>query len=177
MDAQLEKVKRFGESAVAVSAADMAEMVLAKELLPAGVSVLDAARFYAQNHQAAAGATGLRAAADEWLQFLEFSKQIGAEALRNRTALMKRICETFGDDLAVCGVDGVALQGWMDGRRAAPVTKQDYAKWLSAFFVFCAGRGWCVLNPAAGLAMPAVVECEPGFLPVPDVKRVLQVVS
>lgn len=146
--AHLNRLKRFGTDAGAVTPSDLAELAEARRIIP-GVDLRDAARFYRHHHPEGVESSTVPDAVAAYLEH------------QSRKSLSKRHydglrlhCELFAElhaDRDLRSITGNELLAWLAGLKLDPRTVRNYAGSLSAFFAWAERRGMVALSPAKAI--------------------------
>jgi hypothetical protein len=161
--AELVKLEKSeGRAAIEYSRQDHALLVAARDILPAGVSVLDAAKFWVLHHPSAVS----RSVSDAVAEFLVAKR--AAAGIEESTAVSRHIGDlqnrcgpfvlAFGER-AVVEVTGNDVLAWLQGLRLAPRTVANYRNAIQTFFNFAVRRDWLLVSPLNKVAasdLPAV---------------------
>jgi integrase len=163
----VEDVERQGEPLLGM---DYCDAQAARALLPAGVALADAARFWLDRHPAQTVLLGDAAA--RYLAGLADSgvRPRTLESARSRVGVL--LGDLSGRELA--GVTEHDLLKTLAGRVLSGVTRNNYRRDWSAFFAWCIGKGWLKENPAAQMGTVRLDQSLPEALTVHDAWRLLR---
>jgi integrase len=143
--------KRHGSAALDYDRAVHAQVVEARALLPEGVSVVDAARFWADHHPA--GTSPEVALAVE--QFIEAkvaaAGDVTSRHVRDLRSRMRGFVLAFGER-SVAAVNSEAVLAWLQSLEDSPRTVANYRSAVQNFFNFAVRRGWLGRSPMERIA-------------------------
>jgi len=173
---------RYGTAGRYISEKDASRFAEALDLLaPYGVTVTDAARYYAKHLDLEKLRASSKPVADallEWSQSYE-TKDRDSRTLKEIKYMAGVFTRTFGGlklndltaDLLLKWVDGYET---MPGKPAKPQTRANFRTKLSQFLNFSKLKGWIENNPLLGIK----VERPPrASIEIFDVKQVLRIVE
>ena len=150
----------FGASALAFSLDKQAEYEAAvARLVPFGVSLSEALDFYCA-HARPMGARDLSVAEAADLFYAR------KEAMGRRKRYVGQLKVSVGSfvlghgALAVHGITGEQVSGWLGGNGWSPRTQKGYFGDLKTFFAWAMGEKLCGLNPCEGIELPSLEEDE-----------------
>ena len=140
----------------------------ARARLPEGVSLEDAARYYAEHHRAAASRVSLSAA---WAAFqAEAVASVGARTLYQYRNAHARLVDGVGD-IFTSDLDAGRLDDFL--RPLKPSTRNSIRAGLSVFFSFCVARGWMEANPASAVRKARIRKAPPAIFTVDEARAIL----
>jgi len=137
------------------------EAAEAKALLPQGVSLLDAARFYVQERGAELVPRRLIEAVSAFLADRERAGLRPATLHQYRMHL-RRLCAAF-PDASVGDLTAADLNHWLDKHSIRGRTRANYRTSFSALFEWCIRLGHAIRNPARSITTHIVDESTPGI--------------
>ena len=139
-----------GRAAIDYSRQDHALLVAAREVLPVGVSVLDAARFWVLHHPSSVERT-VAGAVSEFLAAKRVAAGIGeGDPVSRHIGDLTNRCGAFVlafGPRAVVDVTGNEVLAWLQGLRLAPRTVANYRNAVQTFFNFAVRRDWLLVSP------------------------------
>lgn len=151
-----------------LSAAELLDTRRAREILPPDVTVLEAARYYVEQHRGVTRPTTLPEAVAAFLTDCQ------ARGLRQRSLDDKRArCSRFAasyPDMGAHEVDADLVASWLS-RTASGTTRNNYRRALHTFFAWCVRAGMAMNNPVGAVATVRVEDDVPGVFAVGDVAR------
>jgi integrase len=171
-DREFFRLKRIAESqgreVFSVSAGDVQLLREVRELLPPGVDVREAVRFFLEHHRPV-NAVVLSVATHGYLEQMAF-RRLDPDHQRHAGRLLGRLKGSLGD-VAVGSISAAMMQAFLLALPFAAVTVRDHQKHFRAFFRWCVGQGFCLRSPMAGGKLLEVAESEPGFMGVDEVRK------
>lgn len=179
----IELERRHGADALDYDRVVHAQVVEARRILPAGVSLAAAAEFWARHHPL--GESPLVATAVE--DFIAAKKRASgrsaeqqqARNVRDLSSLLRPFVLAFGDQ-AVADVGSGAVLRWLESLGHAPRTVANYRNGLQTFFNFAVRRGWCGVSPMVRVAaedLPKVATSAKHPLTIAQADALLAVVA
>jgi integrase len=152
-----------GLAASQLSAKERGDALAALEILqPFGVSLAQAAKYYARAHENVQESKLVR---DAVAELLKAKKQDGLshrynKDLRNR---LTRFVSSFGErKIAELSVD--EIEAWLRDLGLGPLSRNTFWLRLSVLFEFARKRRWCANNPLAEVEKAKWKGAEPGIL-------------
>lgn len=145
----------------------------AREILPPGMTILDAASYWLERHPNAGRRTPLSEAWDAYEA--EVSRLIRRRTLSSYRQAVAALCAAVGDDAVLDAVTASRIEALLAGR--TPHTRNNYIRALSAFFGWCASHGLAGENPVAGVRRARIPRPTPAVLSPADAGRLLAVAA
>ena len=152
--------KNEGSAALTYTRKDHVEVVEARKILPPGVSLIDAARFYSQHHPGE-----LFLVRDAVARFVSTKQKLSRRPTGKPTPhvsdLRKRLNSfalSFGDH-PITSLTGEMILDWLNSLNQAPRSVQNYRVALNNLFNFSVRRKWLARSPLDTIAkedLPAV---------------------
>lgn len=147
---KLAQIKRYGDLAVQFSESDWRELSAARELLPEGVSIVDAARYYAERNGKVGGST----VSDSVDRFLEHqqSRGNGRKHFKNLKSRLLYLVAEYGD-LPVGDVTQEMVAGLLKqiSERWKPRTVLNYRSDWHNFFSYLVDLNEVPANPVSSI--------------------------
>lgn len=179
LEKKLIEQENFGTSGLSFNDRQRAEYFDCVEALkPFNATIRDAVNFYIPHLHAAkrtCTATGL---VDELLRVKE-ADGASERYLSDLRSRLKHFSKSF-DGKSVAEIGSPQIDEWLrslsdkNGKRLAPVTRNNFRRVLSVAFNFANGRGYCVSNPAAESAKAKEIESAVGILTVDETASLLE---
>jgi integrase len=175
---QFAKVQQenYGTAALSIPDALRVEAIECAELLqPFGVTLRDAARFYAAHLKAI---TGSRKVSDVVADLLAARTADGMSPryLGDLRVRLGRFALCFGDEM-IAGISPSQIDQWLRGLSVGAVTRNTFRRRLAVLFNFARRRGYVTENPVADVERAKERETEIEILSVPQVARLLESAS
>jgi integrase len=156
------KARHLGERATSIPGSLHEDAIRAAEVLApfAGVSLTDAANFYAKAEAQRKKSKTAQAVADELVanRTANHASTVHVKDLEGR---LKKFCETFGEHL-VSDITTSELEKWIVGLRKkySPQSISNFHRVVSLFFSFATPRGYCQENPTTAIDKPKIPKTE-----------------
>lgn len=155
-----------GESGTTLSVIERGDCVRALDVLkPYGVSLHEAASFYASHLQQIHRSLPMNELLPQYLDYRERAG-LSERAKRDARLRLNRFASDFGN-ANVATIASRQIEDWLHGLGQAPQSMNNYRAVLSAFFAFAIKRGYASENPIIKVDKMKLVEKPPGIL-TPD---------
>jgi integrase len=168
--------QNHGVSAGAFGVKERGDALAARDILRAfGVSLIEAAKYYAAHHQ---NIRESKLVEDAVAELLRAKKQDGLSVryckdLRNR---LGRFVASFGErKIAELSVE--EIDSWLRHLGVGALTRNTFAQRLSVLFSFALTRHWCTENLVAEIEKAKWIGPEPGILTPEQFARLLEAAS
>ncbi len=140
----------------------------ARARLPDGVSLEDAARYYAEHHKAAASRTSL---AEAWAIFEpEARASVGPRTLAKYRNAATRLAAAF-PGVYVGDLDSARIEDFL--RPVTPTARNNLLAGLSVFFNFCVARGMADESPLRTVRKARIRKAPPSIFTVDEARAIL----
>ena len=148
-----------------------AALVAVDILRPFGVSLEEAAKFYAAHH---VNTQQSKLVKDVVVELLKAKKQDGLshrylKDLRNR---LERFARDFGSR-RIAEISVNEIETWLRNLVTGALNRNTYSMRLSVLFAFARKRRWCVENPISEVEKAKWIGAEPGILSPEEFARLL----
>jgi integrase len=175
---QFAKVQQenHGTAALSIPDALRVEAIECCELLqPFGVTLRDAAKFYAAHLKAV---TGSRKVKDVVADLLAARSADGMSPryLGDLRVRLGRFALSFGEEM-IAGISAFRIDEWLRGLGVGAVTRNTFRRRLAVLFNFAKRRGYVTENPIADVERAKERETEIEILSVSQVARLLESAS
>lgn len=147
---------------------DARDALRAHSLLPPGVSLTDAARFYQHTHpwEGSLGAPGTSLALNSAIT--RFLEEKAASGLRDRSyrslrAIVNRLSADLGSR-PIISIRGETLLDWLNAHGITGTTRDNYRRAFNTLFNWCVRAKYIPDNPAAIITKPRVDPGPPAIL-------------
>ena len=162
-DAQYNQLKAAGTAGLGLSERQRVDSLAALEILaPFGVTLEEAAQFYAQSHEAASESQTVTLA----IQKLLAAKKADGKSARYLKDLRNRL-DRFGSEFSerpIATITAPEISEWLRGLSLAPLTRNTFYLRLSTLFSFAREQHWVRENPLSKSMLAKVVGTDPGIL-------------
>ena len=150
---------------------DTREARLAMNMLPDGVTLIEAVRFYMRHHAKAAEVT----LADAVSMLVDEKKAAGMRqkslsTLRNN---LERLAKKMGKKY-VADIDAQMLVDWLDKHHYKGVTRDNYRRSFRNLFRWCKRRGYTLNDPTESITVPMVDQKLPVIFMPEQVQSVMK---
>jgi integrase len=161
-----------GLGAAHLDARKRADALAALDLLPSGVSLVDAARFYNHHHQ---GIRESKPVKDVLAELLRAKKQDGLsrrylDDLRQR---LGRFSAEFGE-LAIAELSSSQIDRWLRKLPGGALNRNTFGLRLNVLFAFAKRHRWCTDNPVGQIEKAKWIGSEPSILRPVEFARLLE---
>ncbi|HNT88842.1 MAG TPA: site-specific integrase, partial [Candidatus Hydrogenedentes bacterium] len=150
---------------------DLRDARIARDILPEGVTLADAARFYQAHHRGDPGLTietVIQRHLDE-----KHKRRLREKTLTILTQRL-RLLQTALGARPVAAVTPDELRAWLDARGLYGRTRNHYRAMLHDLFRFAVLSGYRETNPVAAIATVHIDDTQPGILTVDQTKALLR---
>lgn len=154
---------------------EVAEAQQARELLPDGVGLVEAARYYVRAHPQRRQAAVTVAEAVEAFLAEQVASGARPKTLNSYRSQICQIAGAFGDR-AIDDVTTAELAALLDARSIGPTTRRNYRRDWGIFWTWCIGREYTERNPAAALLAPKADDIVPAILTPAQTGKLLRAV-
>jgi integrase len=131
-------------------------------LSPFGVTLEEAAQYYAQSHEAVTESQTVWAAIQKLLAAKK-ADRMSARYLKDLRNRLDRFGACFGER-KIASLSGAEIADWLRDLSLAPLTRNTFYLRLSALFSFAVEQRWVSENPLSRSMRAKVVGSEPGIL-------------
>jgi len=148
---QFAKVQQenYGTAAFSVPDALRVEAIECCELLqPFGVTLRDAAKFYAAHLKAVTGSRKVREVVADLLA-ARAADGMSPRYLGDLRVRLGRFALSFGEEM-IAGISASRIDEWLRGLGVGAVTRNTFRRRLAVLFNFAKRRGYVTENPVAG---------------------------
>ncbi|SRR5260221_8263908 len=165
--------QNHGYSAGSLGTKERGDALCALDILrPLGVSLAQAAKYYAAHHE---NIRESKLVKDAVAELLRAKKQDGLSArylkdLRNR---LGRFVESFGQR-KIAELSAQEIDSWLRELSVGPLTRNTFWLRLSVLFDFARKARWCVSNPLGEVQKAKWIGAEPGILTPEQFARLLE---
>jgi len=155
-----------------MDAAAMRDAQTAARILPQGVTLTEAAMFFADVH---GGADIPITVAEAAARFIQEKQAAGltSRSLQQIRYKLRRLAADIGPRF-IQDVSGNLLIAWLDAHQYQGATRDGYRRTFRNFFGWCLGRQFTRHNPAEAIAVAATPDLHPTILPVEKVADVMR---
>src|SRR6516165_205658 len=175
---QLAKVQQenYGTAALSIPDALRVEAIECCELLqPFGVTLRDAAKFYAAHLKAVTGSRKVKEVVADLLA-ARAADGMSPRYLGDLRVRLSRFVLSFGEEM-IAGISASRIDQWLRGLGVGPVTRNTYRRRLAVLFSFAKRRGYATENPVADVERAKERETEIAILSVSELARLLECAS
>lgn len=149
-------INEIGEAASELTSGAKLDAVLAIRVLPEGVSLLDAASFYAQNKGGIASIT-VEQGAEQYIEARQ--EQLNSEEIRETTFMEVRVkigalSNRFGSESLGALTPEILLDWMRDVKKLSPNSIYQYINVLGTFFKWAVRNKYLVHNPLEDVKRP-----------------------
>src|SRR5262249_4016191 len=141
-------------------------------LQPFGVTLRDAAKFYAAHLKAVTGSRKVKEVVADLLA-ARAADGMSQRYLGDLRVRFGRFVLSFGDEM-IAGITASRIDEWLRGLGVAPVTRNAYRRRLGTLFSFAKRRGHVTKNPIADVERAKERETEIAILSVTELARLLE---
>jgi integrase len=179
LEQKLIEQENYGTAGLSFNERQRAEYLECAELLqPFNATIRDAVNFYVPH----LCATKRTCTATELVDELLKVKEADGASERYLSDLRSRLTQFSGsfDGKPVAEITSPQIDEWLrslsdkNGKRLAPITRNNFRRVLIVAFNFALGRGYCVSNPAEKSARAKEIESPVGILTVEQTARLLE---
>jgi integrase len=171
---QFAKVQQenYGTAALSIPDALRVEAIECVELLqPFGVTLRDAARFYAAHLKAITGSRKVEEVVADLLA-ARTADGMSLRYLGDLRVRLGRFVLSFGDEM-IAGISASRIDVWLRGLGVGAVTRNTFRRRLAVLFSFAKRRGYVTENPISDVERAKERETEVEILSVSQVARLL----
>jgi len=175
---QLAKVQQenYGTAALSIPDALRVEAIECSELLqPFGVTLRDAAKFYAAHLKAVTGSRKVREVVADLLA-ARAADGMSPRYLGDLRVRLGRFVLSFGEEM-IAGISASRIDEWLRGLGVGAVTRNTFRRRLAVLFSFAKRRGYATENPITDVERAKERETEIEILSVSQVARLLESAS
>jgi integrase len=175
---QFAKVQQenYGTAALSIPDALRVEAIECCELLrPFGVTLRDAAKFYAAHLKAVTGSRKVREVVADLLA-ARSADGMSPRYLGDLRVRLGRFALSFGEEM-IAGISASRIDEWLRGLGVGAVTRNTFRRRLAVLFSFAKRRGYTSENPIADVERAKERETEIEILSVNEVARLLECAS
>jgi integrase len=175
---QFAKVQQenYGTAALSIPDALRVEAIECCELLqPFGVTLRDAAKFYAAHLKAVTGSRKVGEVVADLL-VARAADGMSARYLGDLRVRLGRFVQSFGEEM-IAGISASRIDEWLRGLGVGAVTRNTFRRRLAVLFSFAKRRGYVTENPIADVERAKERETEIEILSVNQVARLLECTS
>lgn len=161
-----------GTAGLVMRASDAQLVSDIKSMLPPGVDVREAIRFYLKHHSHDLKRT-LGAAVHEYKKELQ-DRRVSQDYMRNVNCAMRRLEADQGNDCLLMDVTVTGALQALAAQGFAPATINNHHTSFNSFFNWTKNRGYIMRSPMDGMKGIKVAEKEPEHLTVSDVVKMFR---
>lgn len=162
-----------GSSAFDLTASEIAEASSAIKLCrAAGVSLIDAVRFYTRHNRPGGGSKPIIEVIDALCRAKEGAGRSPDYTRRLRWCLGKFAAGT-DENRPIHEFDHTAIENWLDRQTFTLKTRGNYLRDLGILFNFAASREWCAENPCSKIRKPRLPDSDITVMKPEDCARFL----
>ena len=175
---QFAKVQQenYGTAALSIPDALRVEAIECCELLqPFGVTLRDAAKFYAAHLKAITGSRKVSEVVADLLA-ARTADGMSPRYLGDLRVRLGRFALSFGEEM-IAGISASRIDQWLRGLGVGAVTRNTFRRRLAVLFSFAKRRGYVTENPVADVERAKERETEIEILSVSQVARLLESAS
>jgi integrase len=175
---QFAKVQQenYGTAALSIPDSLRVEAIECCELLqPFGVTLRDAAKFYAAHLKAVTASRKVSQVVAELLA-ARAADGMSPRYLGDLRVRLGRFVRSFGEEM-IAGISASRIDGWLRGLGVGAVTRNTFRRRLAALFSFAKRRGYATENPIADVERAKERETEIEILSVRRVAELLEPAS
>jgi integrase len=175
---QFAKVQQenYGTAALSIPDALRVEAIECCELLqPFGVTLRDAAKFYAAHLKAITGSRKVKEVVADLLA-ARAADGMSPRYLGDLRVRLGRFALSFGEEM-IAGISASRIDEWLRGLGVGAVTRNTFRRRLAVLFSFAKRRGYVAENPVADVERAKERETEIEILSVSQVARLLESAS
>jgi integrase len=175
---QFAKVQQenYGTAALSIPDALRVEAIECAELLqPFGVTLRDAAKFYAAHLKAITGSRKVSEVVSDLLA-ARSADGMSPRYLGDLRVRLGRFALSFGEEM-IAAISASRIDQWLRGLGVGAVTRNTFRRRLAALFSFAKRRGYVTENPVADVERAKERETEIAILSVNDLARLLECAS
>jgi integrase len=175
---QLAKVQQenYGTAALSIPDALRVEAIECCELLqPFGVTLRDAAKFYAAHLKAVTGSRKVKEVVADLLA-ARAADGMSPRYLGDLRVRLGRFVLSFAEEM-IAGISASRIDEWLRGLGVGAVTRNTFRRRLAVLFSFAKRRGYVTENPIANVERAKEREAEIEILSVSQVARLLESAS
>jgi integrase len=175
---QLAKVQQenYGTAAFSIPDALRVEAIECRELLePFGVTLRDAAKFYAAHLKAIMGSRKVGEVVADLLA-ARTADGMSPRYLGDLRVRLGRFVQSFGEEM-IAGISASRIDEWLRSLGVGAVTRNTFRRRLAVLFSFAKRRGYVNENPIADVERAKERETEIEILSVSQVARLLESAS
>jgi integrase len=172
---QFAKVQQenYGTAALSIPDALRVEAIECCELLqPFGVTLRDAAKFYAAHLKAVTSSRKVREVVADLLA-ARSADGMSPRYLGDLRVRLGRFAFSFGEEM-IAGISAFRIDEWLRGLGVGAVTRNTFRRRLAVLFNFAKRRGYVTENPVADVERARERETEIEILSVSEVARLLE---
>lgn len=175
---QFAKVQQenYGTAALSISDSLRVEAIECAGLLqPFGVTLRDAAKFYAAHLKAITGSRKVSEVVADLLA-ARIADGMSARYLGDLRVRLGRFALSFGEEM-IAGISASRIDKWLRGLGVGAVTRNTFRRRLAVLFSFAKRRGYVTENPVADVERAKERETEIEILSVIQMARLLESAS
>src|SRR5262245_34654740 len=175
---QLAKVQKenYGTAALSIPDALRVEAIECCELLqPFGVTLRDAAKFYAAHLKAVTGSRKVKEIVADLLA-ARTADGMSARYLGDLRVRLGRFVQSFGEEM-IAALGASRIDQWLRGLGVGPVTRNTFRRRLAVLFSFAKRRGYVTENPVADVERARDRETEIEILSVNELAGLVECAS
>lgn len=158
-----------------LSLLETADALAALDLLPAGTTLMDAARCWMSANRTPVVAISAREALDKLIAEKRALDRRQRTAQGYRDAVGKFLRDTVSEATHVHDIGTHQIKTWLS--QYSPASWNGYRRTLHAFFAWCHREEFCASNPVEPIPVASVRRDAPVCLPVSDVRAFLDCVA
>jgi len=138
--------KNFGTESFLMSTRLRSEAIEAASILePLGVSIVTAAKFYADRNRLVAESVSVETAVSEFLAARKHDN-LRRRYLVDLRVRLNRFASSFGER-KIASISAGEIDVWLRSFQWSPLSRNTMRGRLSVLFGYAIGRGWCESNP------------------------------
>jgi integrase len=165
--------ENYGTAALSISDALRVEAIECAELLqPFGVTLRDAAKFYAAHLKAVTGSRKVKEVVADLLA-ARAADGMSPRYLGDLRVRLGRFVLSFGEEM-IAGISASRIDLWLRGLGVGAVTRNTFRRRLAVLFSFAKRRGYVTDNPVADVERAKERETEIAILSVNDLGRLFE---
>jgi integrase len=175
---QFAKVQQenYGTAALSIPDSLRVEAIECAELLqPFGVTLRDAAKFYAAHLKAVTGSRKVKEVVADLLA-ARAADGMSPRYLGDLRVRLGRFVLSFGEEM-IAGISASRIDEWLRGLGVGAVTRNTFRRRLAVLFSFAKRRGYATENPITDVERAKERETEVQILSVSQVARLLESAS
>jgi len=168
--------ENYGTAGLSFNDRQRAEYLECAELLqPFGVTLRDAAKFYAAHLKAITGSRKVTEVVADLLA-ARAADGMSRRYLGDLRVRLRRFVLSFGEEM-IAGITASRIDEWLRGLGVGAVTRNTFRRRLAVLFSFAKRRGYATENPITDVERAKERETEVEILSVSQVARLLESAS